>query len=69
MIIDLVLTVCMVSDPSSCHEQRLAYESRGSLATCMMLSTPYIAMWAGDHPDLKVTSWKCEWPEERKNPI
>lgn len=69
MMIDLILTVCMVSNPASCKEERLAYQSRGSLAQCMMLSTPYVAAWAGDHPQWTIKSWRCGWPDERKQPI
>ena len=68
-MIDLILSVCMLSDPNACKEQHLYYESRGSLAQCMMLSMPYVAEWAGEHPDWKVASWKCQWPEDRKQPI
>ena len=69
MVVDLILTVCMLSDPTSCREERLTYESRGSLAQCMMLSTPYVAQWAGEHPKWTVKSWTCSWPEERRQGI
>ncbi|KQT85217.1 hypothetical protein [Aurantimonas sp. Leaf443] len=69
MLIDLVLTVCMAGNPASCKEERLTFESRGSQAQCMMLSSPYVAAWSGDHPDWKVKSWRCAWPEERKQGI
>ncbi|GGD36456.1 hypothetical protein GCM10011335_44320 [Aureimonas glaciei] len=69
LMIDLVLSVCLLADPTSCEEQRLSYESRGTLAQCMMLSTPYVADWAGNHPKWKVVGWKCEWPEDRKKSI
>ncbi len=69
MMIDLILTVCMASNPASCKEERLSYESRGSLAQCMMLSTPYVAAWAGDHPQWTIKSWTCGWPDQRKQPI
>lgn len=68
-LIDLVLSVCLLSDPSNCKEEHLYFESRGTLTQCMMLSSPYVADWAGNHPDWKVKSWKCEWPEDRKQPI
>jgi hypothetical protein len=35
----------------------------------MMLSTPYVAAWAGDHPQWTIKSWKCHWPEDRKEAI
>ncbi|WAJ26778.1 hypothetical protein [Antarcticirhabdus aurantiaca] len=69
MVVDLILTVCMLSDPTTCREERLIYESRGSLAQCMMLSTPYVAQWAGEHPKWMVKSWTCNWPEDRRQGI
>ena len=69
MMIDLILTVCMVSNPGQCHDERLTFESRGSLNQCMMLSSPYVAKWVGDHPQYKVKRWRCDWPEKRKFPI
>ncbi|RFC63012.1 hypothetical protein DYI37_13785 [Fulvimarina endophytica] len=69
MLVDLILTVCMISNPQSCKEERLSFEARSSLAQCVMLSTPYVAKWAGDHPKWKVRSWKCGWPEQRDQKI
>ncbi|MCQ0990115.1 hypothetical protein [Jiella marina] len=68
-MIDLVLTVCMVANPANCKEERLSYQARATSAQCMMLSSPYVAAWAGDHPQWSVKRWRCEWPSERKQPI
>ncbi|WP_102960134.1 hypothetical protein [Mangrovicella endophytica] len=69
MMIDLILTVCMLSQPETCKEQRLTFESRGSLNQCMMLAMPYVANWAGEHPLWHVKEWHCDWPEKRKDAI
>lgn len=69
MMIDLILTVCMISQPNVCKEEHLYFQSRGSLAQCMALSTPYVAKWAGDNPNWDVKSWTCGWPEDRKRSI
>lgn len=68
-MIDLVLSVCLATSPTTCKEEHLYYESRGTLAQCMMLSSPYVAEWAGNHQDWTVKSWTCAWPEERKQGI
>ena len=67
MLVDLILTVCMTANPSDCHEERLSFEARSSLAQCMMLSSPYVAAWAGDHPQWTVKKWTCAWPDARKS--
>jgi hypothetical protein len=28
----------------------------------MFEAQPFIAEWSGQHPDLRVTKWKCAWP-------
>ncbi|ORE94349.1 hypothetical protein ATO13_09756 [Stappia sp. 22II-S9-Z10] len=30
--------------------------------TCTMRAMPYLAKWAGDHPQYKIKSWKCSYP-------
>ena len=61
-VIDLVLTVCLLSNPTSCREERLHFENRGSLHNCMFLAPTEIAKWSGDHPKVKVVRWKCDYP-------
>ncbi|MCB8838217.1 hypothetical protein [Aurantimonas sp. VKM B-3413] len=68
-MVDLILTVCMITNPSSCHEERLTYQAGNGLSQCMMLSMPYVAAWAGDHPKWKVKTWKCAWPDARNPAI
>ncbi|EAU41068.1 hypothetical protein FP2506_12414 [Fulvimarina pelagi HTCC2506] len=69
MMVDLILTVCMVTNPESCREERLSFQARQSLAQCVMLSAPYVAQWAGDHPNWTVKRWECGWPDEREQKI
>lgn len=61
-VIDLVLTICLVSNPSSCREERLHFENRGNLLNCMFLAPAEIAKWTEEHPKLRVTRWKCAYP-------
>ncbi|HMK89090.1 MAG TPA: hypothetical protein VK446_05595 [Methylocystis sp.] len=63
-LIQLVLTVCALAQPSVCEERRLTYSiESGSLFGCMMQAQPMIAQWAGEHPSLRVTRWRCVLPE------
>lgn len=61
-IIDLVLTICLVSNPSDCREERLHFENRGGLTNCMSVAPPEIAKWTEQHPKLRVTRWTCAYP-------
>ena len=66
-LMDLILLVCSLSNPASCEEQHLLFEAQGDLKSCMMHAEPYLAAWAGEHPGMRITRWRCEWPDaERK---
>jgi hypothetical protein len=59
----LILAVCMVSNPQSCREEHLYFESHGSLRVCMGEAMPAMAEWAGDHPQWQIEKFHCEWPD------
>ena len=63
-VVDLVLTICLISNPTNCREERLHFENRGSLNNCMFLAPTEIAKWSGEHPKLKVVRWKCDYPSK-----
>ncbi|MDK1389140.1 hypothetical protein QN224_27430 [Sinorhizobium sp. 8-89] len=62
-LVDLVLTVCMLANPTDCRTEHLYFESRGSLVQCMMLAPSEIAKWSESHPRLKIVRWKCVFPD------
>ena len=59
----LILTVCSLASPSHCNEARLQFTADESLTQCMMQAQPYMAQWAGEHPDARITRWRCAYPE------
>jgi hypothetical protein len=61
-VVELILTVCLISNPSSCREERLRFENRSNLLNCMFLAPAEIAKWADQHPKLRVARWKCKFP-------
>jgi hypothetical protein len=65
-VIDLVLTICLISNPSNCREERLHFENRGNLKSCMYTAQAEIAKWAEEHPNLRVMRWKCAYPNEER---
>ncbi|NTS33545.1 hypothetical protein SAMN05428967_4324 [Phyllobacterium sp. YR620] len=66
-VIDLVLTICLASNPSSCREERLHFEDRGGQLNCMFLAPAEIAKWSELHPKQKVVRWKCDYPTDERS--
>jgi hypothetical protein len=65
-MIELILTVCALSAPGLCDEQRLQFAAEESLMQCMMQAPPYIAQWVDQHPARRVTKWRCAFPGDEK---
>jgi hypothetical protein len=61
-LIELILTVCTLTQPASCEERRLSLVDEGSLMQCMTQAQPVIAEWAGTHPGRQVVKWRCSYP-------
>jgi hypothetical protein len=62
-LVDLILLACTLVNPGSCHEYHILLQSAGSLRACTMQAEPYLAQWAGEHPNLRVARWHCAWPD------
>ncbi|MDP9836318.1 hypothetical protein J2T09_001062 [Neorhizobium huautlense] len=62
-MVDLILTVCLLANPTSCREEHLLFESRGSLFQCMILAPTEIAKWSEEHPALLIKRWRCAFPD------
>lgn len=62
-MVDLIVLVCSLANPNACSERHLLFESHGSLRSCMMQAEPYLAQWAGEHPNERIAKWRCAWPE------
>jgi hypothetical protein len=65
-MIELILTVCALTAPGQCDEQRLQFAAEESLMQCMMQAPPYIAQWTDQHPATRVTRWRCAFPGDHK---
>jgi hypothetical protein len=63
LMVDLILMVCMVEDARKCHDEHLYFESHGSLERCMFQAMPYMAEWARNHPQWRITGFHCEWAD------
>jgi hypothetical protein len=65
-MIEIILTVCAVAQPSQCEEQHLQFASSISLQQCTMAAPPYIAKWIDDHPKWTAVRWRCDYPGKRE---
>jgi hypothetical protein len=61
-LIELILTVCSLAQPTSCQDQHLQFLDQGSLMQCMFQAPTYIAQWTGEHPGRQVVKWRCSYP-------
>lgn len=68
--VDLIIVVCSLSHPgAACQERHLPFESAGSLMSCMWQAQPFLANWVGEHPDARIASFRCAWPDTEEHPI
>jgi len=65
-LLELVITVCAITDPTLCEDQRLQYASGASLRQCAMGAAPYVAQWIGEHPKWMAVRWHCEYSVHKK---
>jgi hypothetical protein len=63
-IVELIVMVCSLLSPNACSEKHFLFEATGSLKSCMMQAQPYLAQWVGDHPNDRIASYRCAWPEQ-----
>ena len=65
-MIEVIVTVCALAQPSQCEEQHLQYAWAGSLRQCAMNAQPYLAQWINEHPKWSIVRWHCEVPGTRE---
>jgi hypothetical protein len=58
-MIAIVLTTCLVTDPSVCRDQTIPLTSEISAVRCMMTAPPHVARWSVEHPQWRVVRWRC----------
>ena len=64
-MIEVIMTVCALANPSQCEEQHLQYAGQGSLRQCTMNAQPFMAQWINEHPKWSIVRWRCETPHMR----
>jgi hypothetical protein len=68
-LIQIVLTVCAVSQPNQCEDKHLQFASEITVQQCVMTAQPYIAKWIGEHPKWTPVRWRCEHPNTQERRI
>jgi len=58
-MIAIVLSACLISDPSVCRDHKIPLASGPSAARCMMTAPPHIAEWSEKHPQWRIVRWQC----------
>jgi hypothetical protein len=59
-MIELVMSVCMISEPTRCKDVRLNFaEQSVTPHECMFNGQIEIAKWSETHPDWQVAKWGC----------
>ena len=59
-MIELVVAVCMIDQPSRCKDVTLNFEGDTVKAEqCVMNGQIALAQWAGEHPNWVIKKWHC----------
>ena len=61
-MLELILLVCLASDPTSCRDERPPIDLLMPMA-CMLQGQQIAAEWLEDHPKLVLKSYRCAKPE------
>ncbi len=65
-MMELVLIVCLQTDPSRCEERSIGLYPEMTAMTCMLQGQPQIATWTESHPGLRVERWTCRGSSGRE---
>ena len=62
-MIELLVSVCLISDPSRCKDVSLVFAEEGlSQMKCVMGAQPEIAKWMEGNPKWALKRWTCQRP-------
>lgn len=58
-MIAIILSACMVSNPTVCRDYKIQLDMDVELDKCALFAPPYFVPWAEEHPGWKITKWRC----------
>jgi hypothetical protein len=60
VMIELVLLVCLASNPTECHKEWPPFESsQATMHACLFEGQRQAVQWAEAHPKYRVRKWSC----------
>jgi hypothetical protein len=65
-MIAIILSTCLLSDPSVCREETIPLANEVSAVRCVMTAPPHVAQWSTEHPEWRVVRWRCRLTTERE---
>lgn len=61
--VELIVLVCLIALPESCHEERVHFSMEPIAGrACMVGAPPILAQWSMEHPAWRVARWRCGIP-------
>jgi hypothetical protein len=64
-MIAIILSSCLVTDPTVCLDHKIPLSSEISAIQCMKHAQPYVARWSEEHPRWRVVRWQCRPTSEQ----
>ena len=60
-MIELIVAVCMIDQPSRCKDVTLTFEAESiTRQQCVMYGQFEMAKWVGEHPNWVIQEWTCQ---------
>lgn len=68
--IQLVIVACVTNQPAECRNWPVTFMEPGLTARrCIMGAQPFMAEWAGEHPNWTIKKWWCTTLQEARNEL
>lgn len=59
-VLELLMKVCLLSEPTSCHDVTLVFEADNATPMqCAFVGQVEMAKWAVEHPGYTIRKWRC----------
>jgi hypothetical protein len=64
-MIALIISACMVNDPSVCKDYRIPLSVDIDANSCVMFAPPHFGQWGEEHPNWRIVRWRCASGDEK----
>jgi hypothetical protein len=64
-MVAIIISTCLVSNPSVCRDQSIPLYAEISTTRCVMTAPPHVARWSEEHPQWRVVRWQCRAGTQR----